>query len=57
MMQGIIDPPSPFASASEWRDFAAQMEALSPDNPEAAAYLAEARKRAISDLQTGETDE
>lgn len=30
----IIDPPSPFASKAEWRDFLAEMQKLLRDRPD-----------------------
>lgn len=53
-MKGIIDPPSPFATAREWQAFIDEM----PDAPEARAYLAEADKRAVQGADAaGEPDQ
>lgn len=38
-MKSIIDPPSPFASAAEWRDFEAQMKTMPPEDVKDFAYL------------------
>ena len=45
-MPMIIDPPSPFASIDDWREFLSEMEDLAkahPDNDEIAYYIEEAR--------------
>lgn len=44
----IIDPPSPFAPDSEWRDFLKELEELAevhPDNDDVKDYIEQAREQ------------
>ena len=37
----IIDPPTPFSPAEEWRDFLKELKSLEPRTPEEARVIAE----------------
>lgn len=44
MLDRFIDPPTPFDDLATWREFLAEMEAITPRTPEIEKVISEAKE-------------